>query len=207
NAHGIFATNSDDPVVWVAEGSSVTGGEGGSAVYFDAGRNELHNSGTLSTMDGAAGLVVHSIGGDTRINNDVNGVLHGAIRLAADGNNLLHNLGTVLAGTEIDLGDGVFRNEGILGLAEGVGHSVLNGDLTQSETGSLMLRFDQRTGTADRLHVTGTAELAGVITPLLVNAGHIRPGTRATQILSADGEIDLSGLRVLDSALLHHTLT
>ncbi|AJD47440.1 putative outer membrane autotransporter barrel domain-containing protein [Isoalcanivorax pacificus W11-5] len=207
NAHGIFATNSDDPVVWVAEGSSVTGGEGGSAVYFDAGRNELHNSGTLSTMDGAAGLVVHSIGGDTRINNEASGVLHGAIRLAADGNNLLHNLGTVLAGTEIDLGDGVFRNEGILGLAEGVGHSVLNGDLTQSETGSLMLRFDQRDGTADRLHVTGTAELAGVITPLLVNAGHIRPGTRATQILSADGEIDLSGLRVLDSALLHHTLT
>src|SRR5690606_32563886 len=117
-AHGIYATASDDPLVEIGEGARVVGGQGGSAVYFQAGRNELRNRGFLATADGAEGLVIHSLDGDTRLYNEAGGILFGSVRLHQDGANLLHNAlgGTVLAGAEIDLGTGgLLRNEGMLG--------------------------------------------------------------------------------------------
>ena len=76
-----YLHSSTDPLLVVAPGVVLTGGAGGSAVIFESPLNELDNSGTLQTFDGATGLAISSLLGDTTVNNG--GALLGSVGLAA----------------------------------------------------------------------------------------------------------------------------
>lgn len=89
------------------------GGSGGSAVMFEGLTNELNNSGSVSGADGATGMTVRTVSGDTALRNS--GTLQGNLKLATGANNLVYNqgAGTILAGALLDLGcSGVLQNDG-----------------------------------------------------------------------------------------------
>ncbi len=203
----IVAMSSNDPVIDIAEGVQITGGVGGSALLLDSPISQITNAGTLSTMDGAAGRTVHSLSGDTTFTNK--GTLIGSVKLAQGGTNVLHNLAgaTINAGASLDLGGGTLNNAGVLANAGTLGKVTINGSLLQSEGASLLVRLDQATGAADSFEVTGTGKLAGTLRPTLLNLGAIKPGTILKTIITAAGDLDVSGLKVESSVILSHALS
>ena len=203
-AVAVKTMSSTDPIVDIASGVSVVGGVGGAALEFEGPTNELHNSGEVSTVDGAAGMAVRTLGGDTLVKNA--GTMRGNFALAQGGVNLLHNLesGTILAGASIDLAGGLLQNDGLLKSA-GEMHSttVIAGSLTQSRTGSMELRVDHARATVDAFEVSGTATMEGTLKPTLVNSGLIAPGTaRLGPFLRAANGADVSRLAVGRTAIM-----
>ncbi len=90
------------------------GGSGGSAVMFEGLTNELNNSCSVSGADGATGMTVRTVSGDTALRNN-SGTLQDNLKLATGANNLAYNqgAGTILAGALLDLGcSGVLQNDG-----------------------------------------------------------------------------------------------
>ena len=155
----ILMTSTTDPILNVGAGASIIGGAGGAAVVFDSPINELNNSGSLATLDGATGMAVQSLSGDTTVKNS--GTLLGKMQLAAGATNLVHNqsTGTILAGPSLDLGGGTLQNDGTLRSGGATtGATTINGSMTQSATGVLLVRFDHKAGTADAFNVTGPAQ-------------------------------------------------
>ena len=195
----------------VAPGAVLTGGPGGSAAIFDSPSNELDNSGTLQTFDGATGLTISSLSGDTTVSNG--GLLLGSVGLAAGGNNVLHNLsgGTILAGPSLDLGGtGVLQNDGVLQIGSGaIGGTRINGSFIQSALGSLALRVDQATHAADAVSVSGAAQLGGVLGVTTLNPGRVTPGSFSLAAVVADGGLHLDGLTLSSarSAILNYALS
>ncbi|CAN0116746.1 unnamed protein product, partial [Phaeothamnion confervicola] len=207
-ASGVVMHSSADPILNVGSSGSVLGGPGGVAALFDGPINVLNNSGTVSGAT-AGDLAVQSVSGDTTVNNS--GTLFGNFTLAAGGTNLVNNMGTgrILAGSSLDLGGGVLQNDGVLQNGGGsVGTVTINGSLKQSATGSLVVRLDQVNGTVDAFNVTGTAELKGTLRPTTINGGQIAPGTISlTNVFSATGGLDISGLSIANTAIMNYTLT
>ena len=179
---------------------------GGSGIVFDGPTNLLVNNGTIGTADGGTGQAVVSVSGATDVENA--GTIDGSVQLAADPANLLHNLsgGTILAGPTIDLGSsGVLRNEGVLesGLSSVGATTTINGSLTEAPSGVLLVRVDEGAGQADHFHVTGSAQIGGVVKPVPVNKGHTVAGTvDEGNILVADGGLTTSGLTVQSSSAI-----
>ncbi|MEG1768765.1 MAG: autotransporter outer membrane beta-barrel domain-containing protein, partial [Comamonas sp.] len=203
---GIKAMSSTDPVFEIAAGASVIGGAGGAALESEGPINELHNSGSVSTADGVAGMAMRTLSGSTTIANS--GTLTGNLKLAEEGQNLVSNLsgGTLHAGASLDLGsNGVLRNEGLL--QSSATTTTVVGSLVQSATGVLELRVDHAKAAIDALEVSGTAQLAGTLRPTLVNTGLIAPGTVALgRFLSAAGGADATGLSLPRTAIMAFAL-
>ncbi|KMO19098.1 hypothetical protein [Methylobacterium indicum] len=203
---GIISHSTTDPIITIVPGVSGTGGPGGSALRLDSPVNQITNAGHLTTRDGAAGQTVRTLSGDTTFTNK--GVLTGSVTLAQGGANTLRNLaeGTIDAGTSLDLGGGTPHNAGLLGNGGALGKTVITGSLIQSDTASLRIRLDQKTGAADSFAVTGTGKLAGQLRPTILDLTTIKPGTVVRTILTAAETLDVSGLRIGSSAILGHVL-
>ncbi|VCU70690.1 Autotransporter beta-domain protein [Pigmentiphaga humi] len=208
-AVGIKTWSSTDPIVNIASGATVVGGTGGSALEFEGPTNELNNSGSVGSIDGADGAAVRTISGDTTVNNS--GALQGNIHLAKDGSNLVHNLGTgtLVAGSTLDLGDtGLLRNDGVLANGNAAGSVTrITGSLEQSASGVMDLRVDHANARIDAFEVSGSAKLLGSLRPTLVNGGLIAPGTTplGSFLHAADG-VDASGLSIGNTAILSFAL-
>ncbi|BCM83838.1 hypothetical protein [Methylobacterium indicum] len=202
----VIARSTHDPIIDIAQGVDIVGGPGGSALLLDSPINQITNAGHLTTMDGAAGQTVRTLSGDTTFTNK--GVLTGSVTLAQGGANTLRNLaeGTINAGTSLDLGGGTLHNAGLLGNGGALGKTVITGSLIQSDTASLQIRLDQKTGAADSFAVTGTGKLAGQLRPTILDLTTIKPGTVVRTILTAAENLDVSGLRIGSSAILGHAL-
>ena len=206
----VYLYSTSDPTLNVNPGVVITGGAGGSAVVFDAPTNTLNNSGELATADGANGMVITSLSGDTAVNNG--GILQGNVQLAAGANNLLHNLqgGTILAGSLLDLGGtGTLQNDGVLASGAVPGATRINGSLAQSASGILRLRINQATGASDSFAVSGSAQLAGNLLPVILDAGHLKAGAMQTEALTASGGLTLSDFAIgsAPSAILSYRLS
>ena len=190
---GLYLNSAGDPFVQIGAGATVTGGVGGFGVLFDSSQNVLINAGTISTLDGAAGLAVQATGATTSISNA--GTLLGNIILAGGGTNVLDNLpaGTILAGPNLNLGGaGTLRNAGTLAVAGGQpGATQINGSLVQSASGNMQIRTDKAAN--DQFMVTGSAQLAGAIVVRQQNPGQTMPGVVVQPIVTAQGGISIVG--------------
>jgi outer membrane autotransporter protein len=193
----------------IAAGASVTGGAGGSAVEFEGPTNQLDNHGSVGSTDGADGMAVRTLSGDTTITNG--GRMQGNVALAQGGDNLLHNVGTgtLIAGSSLDLGArGLLRNEGVLtgGRAPGA-VTRIHGSLQQLAGGTMQLRMDVASSRVDSFQVSGSARLQGNLRTTLVNGGLMRPGTVALgTILHAAGGVDMSGLSIGRTAIMQYAV-
>jgi uncharacterized protein with beta-barrel porin domain len=212
-SNAVVLQSTTDPILNVAQNVLVLGGRGGSAVVFEGPTNILNNSGSLATVDGSGGLAIRTISGDTTVNNA--GLILGSVRLASGASNLLHNQsgGMILAGLSLDLGGtGVLRNDGVLANGgAGVGATAINGSMTQSPSGTLVVRFDRLSGTSDAFNVTGSANIQGTIMPVIVNPGLTAPGSVSTPFLTAGGGLTISAnglsLSPAPSAIMSYSLS
>ncbi|MDB5735473.1 MAG: Outer rane autotransporter barrel [Alphaproteobacteria bacterium] len=192
---------------------TVSGGLGaGAAVRFiDGNNNTLVNYGTLTTAKGLSGITV--VGGSGNETFDNYGTFVGLFDLGGGVNAFHNHVGaTIVPGTTINLGGPgeVLDNGGTLspGGAGTVQTTNLNGSLSQSTGGTLLVDLDLKTLTADRINATGTASLGGALTLNLDNIQAIKPGTTTLTILSAAGGATNNGLHLTNpsSAVAQYTL-
>lgn len=208
-------------LVTVNEGFTVTGGtQGGVGVQVRDGvsSNRLNNSGTITTVDGTAGIAA-DYWGDAKLTINNSGTMTGKIltngeeigsRSVQEASPItLHNssTGVVKAGTTLDVAR--FVNDGRLQIGDefdgenrDVATTVVTGDYEQSPSGTLAINLDLGQREVDRLEVNGHGALAGQVEVSRVN---IREGTfkasdpGSVQILQAAGGLTFDGLSVKNS--------
>lgn len=198
-------------------GGLISGGTTGISFISGLRRsNTLTNDGTIETSLGIAGTAVLAQAdlGNTRITNS--GIITGNVDLGAGnpaaGYNQFSNLagGVFNAGATVNLGAaGTFTNAGTVVIGSGAGAMAttsLTGNYVQTSAGTLKVRADWASGTADKLAVTGSANLAGtlVVTPL----GFPTNGalTKTFTVMTAAGGITSSGLTAPGTAAVTYAL-
>jgi uncharacterized protein with beta-barrel porin domain len=194
----------------------VTGGSGTGAGIVLAGgaNNTLANFGTITTSAGLAGTAILGspipVGTGPPIigNNTVDnaGTVIGNVDLGP-GRNAFNNLagGTFDTGAAIKLGAGnVLTNNGNLspGGAGVIQATALTGNLVQAGNGRITVDFNPASGQADRLDVSGAAQLAGqvVVNP---SATSIPTMTTAFTIVHADGGVTNNGITLSGADLFN----
>jgi len=197
----IMVTSATGNIAVTAAGG-VTGGSGtGAGVSFAGGaNNNLTNTGTIASILGTAGNAIIGTTGNEVINNS--GTVTGAVDLGA-GANTFNNMasGVFNTGATIQLGSGnVLTNSGILspGGTGAVTTTALTGNLVQTAGGRIIVDVNSATGQADRLNVSGSANLAGLVTPRLQNLS-TTAGAQQYTILSAALGASNNGLTATDS--------
>jgi len=200
-------------------------GEGAGVGFLDGKTNKLTNKGSLgakgdNTGKEIAGLAVFGGAGDETIDNV--GMLIGNARLGA-GTNAFNNMdgGNVYSGANFDLGGALnlFTNNGFL--APGGSNSTetiltteLNGKYVQGTNGSFgvdldFVSGDEAVGLADRLNISGTATLEGIIDLAIVNPNQANPGDHSLVIISAQNGADSLNLNLVapSSAVANYSLS
>ena len=159
-------------------GGTVTGGPGYAGVEFIQGNNNtLQNYGTITSADGINGMAVKGAYGNEAVTNF--GTIIGDVDLCSGlciGINSLNNMagGTFNAGPTVSLGAGAgntLTNSGNFSPG-GVGTiqtTALTGNLVQ--TGSGEFAVDLVGSNADRVDVSGSTELNGLVKPLFTLSG------------------------------------
>ena len=170
---------------------SVVGGSGGAGVSFLAGRtNRLENHGLVTTMDDIDGLALSGTTGDEAIDN-AGGVI-GSVELGTGTSSFANRQGAFFyAGPNVDLGGGILDNAGLLAPG-GPGSrmtTTLSGSLVQGATGVLDVTLDPRSGSTDRILVSGTADVGGTFNLGIINAGNAKPGSFRHTVIEASGGI------------------
>jgi len=203
-AFGIFAVSGSGPIAVTIKSGTVSGGSGsGVGVDLVGGTNNtLTNMGTVTALSGLA------IVGDTG-NNAVNnfGTVIGNVILGS-GTNAFNNMagGFFNSGSTVNLGAGnTLTNAGTLspGGAGVIQTTALTGNLVQSATGRLVTDINIAGATSDRVNVSGTANLAGLVQVQVQNA---TLGPWQQTVLSAAGGTTNNGLSLLASPALHAQL-
>ncbi|MGD8618323.1 MAG: hypothetical protein PVH54_03960, partial [Gammaproteobacteria bacterium] len=167
----------------------VQGGSGDSTGVrmLDGATNTLDiNGGSVTTLNGIDGTAIYTTAGDDTINNT--GTVTGSVELGL-GNNGFNNGETALfnSGAVADLGGGTFANAGIFspGGSERVFTTHLDGALSQTGSGNYELDYDIDAIEADRINVTGAADLSGDVTVSELNLGYAREETNELTIVSS----------------------
>ncbi len=160
------------------------------------------------TITGGNGAIVADSATGTTVNNA--GIVTGNVRLINGfGNNAFNNQtgGLFNSGATVNLeANGALNNAGTLSPG-GVGTvetTELTGNLVQTESGVFEVDVDEANTTADRINVSGTAELAGNVR---VQAIGDVTGPQTNVILSAAGGITDNGLGVDASPALQAELS
>ena len=202
-ANGVRAFSSTgDTTVTITSGSDVAGGTGlGAGVSFSgagAGTdNKLVNHGVLSA---GSGLAIQGGAGNDVIDNS--GVVTGNVLLSTGDNAFINRWGGVLnAGATVDLGTAnLLTNDGRIspGGEGSVLTTALTGNILQQAMGRFLVDVNPGT-TADRLSVTGSADLSGTVVVNML----AMPTALSQQytILSADGGVTDNGLTAEGSTL------
>ncbi|MCP3370526.1 autotransporter domain-containing protein [Bradyrhizobium cajani] len=192
DASGMSARSVGGPIAVTINSGTVSGGTGsGTGVSFIGGTdNTLVNRGTVMALSGMA--IAASTGNDAVSNF---GTVIGNVDLGA-GTNVFNNTagGLFNAGASVSLGAGnTLTNAGTLspGGAGTIQATALTGNLVQTATGRLVFDFNMAGGSADRVNVSGTANLAGTVQLRLLNP---QPGVYQQIIVSAAGGVTNSGL-------------
>jgi hypothetical protein len=176
-------------------GGAVRGGtaQGAGVRLLDGADNLVMNQGAISAL---SGLGIAAGGGDDRVEN--HGLLSGSVALGAGANSLANHAGATLdSGATLDLGAGnTLTNAGRLspGGDGVVGETTIIGDLVQTGQGLLAVDVDTRSGTADRLEVTGEASLAGELKVRMLDVGKVMPGSHTLSLVGV-------GTGMLDAGL------
>lgn len=208
---GVLMQGSADPIINIAQGARVIGGVGGVGIVSDGTENYVNNSGWIATVDGAEGMAVRTTGGYSAITNG--GGLIGNLSLADGIANSVVNLssGTLYAGSSLDLGgaQSELRNEGTLRRgANSLGATAIDGSLTQTVTGRLIVRTDQISLEADQFAVSGSADISGAVQGSLYRPDLAMPGSFSVPFLSVAGDMDWSSLTAVgDTAILDFSLS
>lgn len=204
--------------ITVGSGATVTGGT--AAILGGGGSDTVNNSGTISGLTdlGIGNNTVNNFGtmtanstaikagsGDDTVNNS--GTITGDIDLGG-GVNAFNNLagGVFNSGATVDLGAGnTLTNSGTLapGGAGTVQTTTLTGNFVQSASGTFAVDVNAASATADRLNVSGTAQLAGAVVPRFLNMSATQ---QAFTIVSATGGATNNGLTVQDTAVMKFQL-
>jgi len=155
----------------------------------------LTNAGTIGSALGLTGNAVLGTTGNETVSNS--GTVTGLVDLGA-GSNAFSNMagGTFNTGASVRLGPGsTLTNAGMLspGGAGVIQTTALTGNLVQTGTGRLALDLNMATGAADRIDITGTANLAGTV---VVNLTNPQAATQQVTIVSAAGGTTNAGLTV-----------
>ena len=207
-SNAILGQSNGGPIAITITSGTVTGGtgtepNGGAGVFIASGTNNtLTNMGTVMAVSGLA------IAGDTG-NNTVNnsGTVIGNVTLGT-GANAFNNMagGLFNAGAAVDLGAGnTLTNAGTLspGGAGVIQTTMLTGNLVQGASGKLLTDFNIAGNTADRINISGTANLAGAVQLQVQN---LTFGAFQQTILSAAGGTTNNGLSLLASPVLQAQL-
>lgn len=214
DAYGIYAqsggaSGNGDITVEIKQGGAVAGGSGlGAGVRLVGGaNNSLTNQGAISARSGTA--IVGGGNNDT-IHNF--GTVTGSVNLGQGSNAFNNKAGaTFNSGTTVTLGAAnALTNDGTLspGGAKTVLTSSLTGALQQSASGTYLVSLDLASNTADKISVSGPANLAGGIAVEKVNTGMMTPGKHKVTILSSGGSVTTSGLTLVapSSAVISYEL-
>ncbi|MPT21549.1 MAG: autotransporter outer membrane beta-barrel domain-containing protein, partial [Starkeya sp.] len=210
-AVGVLMQGNLDPIITIGRGARVIGGVGGVGIVSDGTENYVNSYGWIATVDGAAGMAVRTTGGYSAITNG--GGLIGDLSLADGFANSVLNLsgGTLYAGSSLDLGgtQSVLTNEGTLRRgASSLGATAIDGSLTQTATGRLIVRTDQISLEADQFAISGNAALSGAVQGSLYRPDLAMPGSFSVPFLSVTGDMDWSGLTAVgDTAILDFSLS
>ncbi|MGY3620258.1 autotransporter outer membrane beta-barrel domain-containing protein [Bradyrhizobium sp. USDA 10063] len=190
---GIYAHGTGNVDVTV-NGGTISGANAG--VKLDGGGTSTVTVGSTATVTGGLFAIVGGAGNDTANNS---GTVTGNVDLGG-GTNAFNNLsgGVFNSGATVNLGAGnALTSSGTLapGGIGTVGTTTLTGNFVQNTSGVFAVDIDRATGTADRLNVSGTANLAGTVAPRLTNI--FGPAGQTYTILSAAGGTIGTGLGVL----------
>ncbi len=202
------ALDGADSVTVTLDGDIIGGDGCGMGFTFDGGQaNVLNNT---RGMTAVSGLAIGGGTGDDTVNNT--GQVVGNVNLG-EGTNAFDNkkLGFFQTGDYINLNGGQLTNSGHLQPGErsevypavmAVAQEVdVIGDLVQDNDGLLTIDMSFNSP-SDRLHVSGTADVDGTITPTLLNLINIIP---APFILTGGGVVD-SGAEVTDTVVIDYGL-
>src|SRR6185437_67488 len=200
-ADGIYAKALGSTNITV-DGGTISGATAGIQIAFGTS-NITIGSGAIVT--GGTDAILGGLGNDT-VNNS--GTVTGDVDLGG-GVNAFNNLagGIFNSGATVNLGAGnTLTNSGTLapGGTGTVQTTALTGNFVQNAGGKFAVDVDTTGVTADRLNVSGTAQLAGTVTPHFLNL-KITPQTFT--ILSAAGGTTNNGLTVQDTAVMTYQLT
>ena len=199
---GIYARAGDNAPISVVlgPGATVAGATAG-VVIVGGTNNAIANRGTITTFAGPSGPAIISGTGNETVDNF--GVVTGNVVLGA-GTNSFNNFAaaTFNSGAIVDLGAGnLLTNHGTLapGGAGNVLTTVLTGNLTQPGSA---FAVDIDGSEADRVSVSGSASMAGLVKPKLLN---LDGTTRWTIMTSGSGPID-NGVTVNDTLFVDYEL-
>ena len=192
NASGIYARSLSGPVAVTVNSGTVFGGSGSGAGVLVVGGtdNALVNRGTVTALSGLA--IAAGTGNDTVSNF---GTVIGNVDLGS-GTNAFNNMagGLFTSGAAVSLGVGnTLTNAGTLspGGAGTIQTTALTGNLVQTPTGLLAIDFNMAGGNADRVNVSGTANLSGAVRMQVFNP---QLGPFQQTIVSAAGGTTDNGL-------------
>lgn len=189
SGNAIYARGSDGGTITLYSGNV----HGGIAGVRTGGNVTLNNSASLS----GGTYAVFAFGTPT-INNDgtIAGNMYAGGPAAVTFNNLAG--GIFNSGDDVDLGTGTLTNAGTLspGGTGTVRTTALTGSLVQTGTGTFSV--DVGGATADRVTISGTADLAGSVVPNVLSDLTANSFT----ILTAAGGVTNSGLTVIDTPVI-----
>jgi uncharacterized protein with beta-barrel porin domain len=230
-ADGIFASNSNGAVTVTSTGNITTAGNGAFGIYAPSGGGPIAvtvNSGTVSGGSGTgAGVFIFGGTDNTLVNRGTVMALSGLAIRATTGNETVSNFGTVIGNVDLGAGTNAFNNmagglfnsgasvnlgagntltnAGTLspGGAGTIQSTALTGNLVQTTTGRLAIDLDIAGGSADRVNVSGSANLAGAVRMQVFNP---QLGPFQQTIASAVGGVTNNGLSLLASPALQAQL-
>ncbi|NOZ32851.1 MAG: hypothetical protein GXP01_07220, partial [Alphaproteobacteria bacterium] len=193
-------------------GALVMGGSGtGVGVHFAGGRdNMLVNHALLMTADDPNGMAILGTNGNERIDNF--GTVIGNVDLGGGSNTFInHQNCRYLSGAVANLGSGGrLLNAGVIspGGAGNPQTTTLSGEFIQSNTGEYLVDVDFAGNHADRISVSGKAEVGGQVNLNTLNPGSLLPGDYRLVIVSGEGGVTNSttNLLVPSSAVVDYKL-
>jgi len=164
--YGVMFEGGDTNSLKIAQGSLVQGGGTGAAIYGTTGDETIDNGGTVvGNVDLGTGV--------NRFNNLANGAYVSGEIINLDTTGVFHNSGRVFVG----------------GVNAAPITATLTGSVVQDATGILVV--DVAGGTADRINVSGTADMAG---KLVARFGGMTGTKQQYTIVSADGGLTNNGI-------------
>jgi hypothetical protein len=218
DADGIFAHSKGDQgngniAITIASGGVRGGAEAAAVRFVDGADNTLINRGELGNVEALNTLTIAGSQYNEVIDNF--GTFAGTFDLGAGTNRFVnHEQARLISGATLNVSStGTLTNSGTWSPGgEGViAHTSLIGDLTQTQTGQLLLDFDPAAHTADVISLAqgNHAVLQGAVTINPVAANPFTPGTSSTVLMTSSQPIDTSALalNVEQSAVTHYALS
>ncbi len=192
------------------------GSDQGAGVYILNGAdNLLNNAGYITTVSGIDGFAIRATTGDDHINNT--GIVIGSVDLGGGANSFDNGPNALFnSGATVNLGaGGMLTNGGLMspGDYQRVLTTNLAGNITQTATGLYGADLDLKNRTADRIDVTGTADVSGTVAVNLVDPlnapAAALPGSHDIVILSAAEGTTSGDIRLLapSTAVANYVLT